>query len=249
MPAYHIKTQAEIEAMRRAGKILAQILRELCGMTRPGITTKDLDTAAEALMKKINVLPSFKGYRGYPAVICTNVNEVVVHGIPDDRKLKEGDIISIDGGVVVDGFHSDAAITVGVGKISDEARKFIQTTKEALQLGIAQAKPGKKTGDIGFAVQRHMEKHGYSVSRDFVGHGIGRRLHEPPEVPNFGPRGKGALLVPGMTIAIEPIVMTGQRYTKILEDGWTVVTKDGSLGGQEEHTILITPEGNEILTL
>lgn len=248
MPKYTIKTEEEIEKMRRGSKILALILQELKQTVRPGITTKELDTKAEKLMAQFGVLPSFKGYRGYPSVICTNVNEEVVHAIPGDRILQEGDIISIDGGVIFEGFHSDAAITLPVGKVSEDTLAFIRIAEEALVLGIGQAKPGNKTGDIGFVIQRHIESHGYGVVREFVGHGIGRVLHEPPEIPNFGKRGKGLLLVPGMTICIEPIITKGQRFTKILNDGWTAVTRDGSLACQVEHTVLITPNGPEILT-
>lgn len=249
MPNYEPKSAEAIAAMREGGKILGRILFELGQLVKPGITTKSLDEAAESMMAKFNVIPSFKGYRGYPAVICTNVNEQIVHAIPGNRILHEGDIISIDAGVIHKGYHTDAAITVGVGKISDEAKKFIQSAYDALEKALTVAKQGMRTGDIGFAIQNLVESRGYSIVHDFIGHGIGKNLHEAPEIPNFGKTGKGALFIPNMTICIEPIITMGKRYCDILSDGWTSVTRDGSWAAQVEHTILITENGNEILTL
>lgn len=249
MSYYDLKDANAIASMRKAGKILAEILMEVSKKAVPGISTGELDSYAESLIKKHGAIPSFKGYRGYPAVFCINVNEEVVHAIPGKRILKEGDIVSIDGGVVVDGYHSDAAVTVPVGKISPEAKRFIETVQKALTLGIEQVKPGNHVGDIGYAIQTFIEKNGYSIVRDFVGHGIGKNLHEPPEIPNFGRKGKGPALVPGMTICIEPIVTMGERFVDVLEDDWTAVTRDHSLAAQVEHTILVTDIGHEILTV
>lgn len=249
MSYYDLKDERAIASMRKAGHILAEILREVSKKAVPGISTGELDSYAESLIKKHGVLPSFKGYHGYPAIFCINVNEEVVHAIPGKRILKEGDIVSIDGGVVVDGYHSDAAVTVPVGNISPKVKHFIETVQKALALGIEQVKPGSHVGDIGYAIQTFIEKNGYGIVRDFVGHGIGKNLHDPPEIPNFGRKGKGPALVPGMTICIEPIVVMGERYVDVLEDGWTAVTRDHSLAAQVEHTILVTEMGHEILTI
>lgn len=249
MPIPSIKSDEAISAMRDGGKILGRILFELKNTVKQGITTKSLDFQAETLMAKFNVIPSFKNYKGYPASICTNVNNQVVHGIPDNYVLKQGDIISIDAGLIHKGWHVDAAAATGVGQISDADEKFIKTAYIALEEGIKAAQAGMRTGDIGFAIQQAVMREGYSAVHDFTGHGIGKNLHEPPEVPNFGQKGKGTLLVPGMTICIEPIIAIGKRYCDILSDGWTAVTRDESLAVQVEHTILITPVGPEILTL
>lgn len=244
----NIKTTAEIAAMREGGKILADILHELALATRIGVTTGELNNKAEMLMAKNGVAPSFKGYKGFPALICTAVNEEVVHGIPGKRVLEDGDIITIDGGVIHKGFHTDAAVCIMIGNVKPAVRTFVQTVQKALEAALKILKPGVRTGDIGFAVQTVIEKNGYSVVRDFIGHGVGRNLHEDPEVPNCGKAGKGALLVPGMVIAIEPIIAMGKRFVDILSDGWTAVTRDGSFACQIEHTIAITPTGYEILT-
>lgn len=244
----HIKTPEEIGFMREGGKILAEILHELALQTKPGITTKDLDQKAEALMGKFDVAPSFKGYNGFPAVLCISINDEIVHGIPGKRIIRDGDIVTIDGGVIHKGFHTDAAVTVMVGNVAPEVQAFVETTQKAFEKGLAAIKPGAHTGDIGFAVQHWIESKGYSVVRDFIGHGVGRNLHEEPEVHNIGSKGKGPLLVPGMVIAIEPIVAMGRRYSRVMRDGWTAITQDGSMACQVEHTLVITPTGAEVLT-
>ncbi len=244
----HIKTPEEIAAMREGGKILAEILHELALFTKIGMRTEELNLKAEMLMAKFDVAPSFKGYRGYPAVICTSVNEEVIHAIPGKRILQDGDIISIDGGVIHKGFHTDAAVTIMLGNVKPEVRVFVKTVQQSQEKAFAVIKPGARVGDIGFAVQQWIESHGYSVVRDFIGHGVGRQLHEEPEVPNFGKKGKGPVLLPGMVIAIEPIIAMGSRFVDILTDSWTVITRDGSLACQVEHTVAITPSGYEILT-
>lgn len=243
-----IKTPEEIAAMREGGKILAQILHELALETKIGMTTADLNRKAEALMARYDVAPSFKGYRGFPGVICTSVNEEVVHAIPGRRILNDGDIISIDGGVIHKGFHTDAAVTVMLGNVKPEIRNFVKTVQQSFEKGLAAVKPGAATGDIGFAVQQWIESHGYSVVRDFIGHGVGRALHEEPEIPNLGKKGKGARLVPGMVIAIEPIIAMGERFVDILSDKWTAVTRDRLPACQIEHTIAVTKSGYEVLT-
>lgn len=244
----HIKTPEEISAMREGGKILAEILHELALATKIGMRTEELNIKAEALMAHHNVAPSFKGYHGFPAVVCTSINEEVVHAIPGKRIINDGDIISIDCGVIHKGFHTDAAVTVMVGNVSPEVQIFVQTVQKSFEKGLAEVKPGAHTGDIGFAIQQWIESHGYSVVRDFIGHGVGRALHEEPEVPNFGKKGKGALLVPGMVIAVEPIIAMGERFTQIQKDAWTAITKDGKPACQIEHTIAITKSGSEVLT-
>lgn len=245
----HIKTQQEIAAMREGGQILADILHELSITVRPGMTTKDLDVIAEDLMFKKKVKPSFKGYHDYPAVICTSINEEIVHGIPTSRVIQDGDIIKIDCGVVHKGFHTDSATCIMIGHVKPDVRKFVLTVQKSFERGLAAVRPGARTGDIGFAVQHHIESNGYSIVRDFIGHGVGKSLHEEPEIHNVGSKGKGVLLVPGMVIAIEPIVAMGQRYSRILKDDWTAVTKDNSLACQVEHTIAILESGAEVLTM
>lgn len=244
----NIKTPAEIVAMRESGKILAEILHELALSTKIGVTTGDLNIKAEGLMSKFNVMPSFKGYHGYPASICTAVNEGVVHGIPGKYKFTDGDIVSIDCGVIHKSFHTDSAVTVMIGNVKPEVRTFVKTVQQSLEKGLDAIVPGAHVGDIGFAIQQWIESHRYSVVRDFIGHGVGKSLHEDPEVPNWGKKGKGPLLLPGMTIAIEPIIAMGGRYINVLSDGWTAVTRDSSPACQVEHTILVTPSGYEILT-
>lgn len=244
----HIKSPEEIQKMREGGRILAEILHELALATKPGIKTADLNLKAEALIARHDVAPSFKGYRGFPAVICTAVNEEVVHGIPGKRVLQDGDIISIDGGVIHKGFHTDAAVTVMIGEVKPSVRQFVKTVQQSLEKALDAIKSGAHTGDIGFAIQQWIESHGYSVVRDFIGHGVGRALHEEPEVPNFGKKGKGVLLVPGMVIAIEPIIAMGERFVNIMRDGWTAVTRDGQPACQIEHTVAITASGYEVLT-
>lgn len=249
MNAPTLKTREEITIMREGGKILALILHELAKKIQPGITTEILNKEAENLFTAWKVEPSFKGYHGYPASICTSVNEEIVHAIPGKRLLLEGDIITLDAGVFHKGFHTDAAITVPVGAIKPEIKSFLKTVESSLYKAISLIRPGIKIGDLSEFIQKTVEGKGYSAVHDLTGHGIGKTLHEPPMIPNFGKKNTGLSLVPGMTIAIEPIVNMGQRFMKTLNDGWTIVTRDGSLSCQFEHTIAITTKGAEILTL
>lgn len=245
-----IKKPEEIEKMRAAGKVVAQTLAGLASSIVPGkTTTKDLDDLAQSLLANAGARASFKGYRGYPATICASVNEEVVHGIPSPRVLKAGDVCGIDLGAIVNGYHGDAALTVPVGDISDEAKSLLRVTREALFAGIEQARPGKRLGDISAAIQLYVERHGYSVVRDLVGHGIGKDMHEDPQVPNFGRAGQGVQLKEGMTLAIEPMVNIGGPAIQTLLDHWTIVTRDRSLSAHFEHTVAITRNGPDILTL
>jgi methionyl aminopeptidase len=218
-------------------------------MAAPGVTTQELDATAEARVRAAGAEPAFKGYHGYPATVCVSANEQVVHGIPSPRKLADGDILSIDMGAKLDGFFGDCAVTVPIGRIPAEAEKLLRVTEEALFHGIDAVKPGARVSDIGAAVQKHVEAHGFSVVREFVGHGIGTSLHEEPQVANYGPAGRGPRLSEGMVIAIEPMVNAGQPAVKVLDDGWTAVTRDGSLSAHFEHTVVVTSGGCEILTL
>jgi methionyl aminopeptidase len=244
-----IRTQKEIEIMRKSNRLVAQVLQKLRGAIKPGITTTELDEIAEFSIKEAGAIPAFKGYRGYPATLCASVNEEVVHGIPGPRTLREGDIVSLDLGAYLYGYYGDAAITVPVGTINEEAKKLLKVTEEALYRGIEQAKSGNRLFDISHAIQSWVEPFGFSVVRDFVGHGIGRNLHEEPQVPNFGPPHQGPRLSPGMVLAIEPMINVGTWEVKILKDGWTVVTSDRSLSAHFEHTIAITDGRPDILTL
>lgn len=245
------KTPAEIEKMRAAGAVVARCLKELSEWIEPGKTTTiDIDVKAEELIKKYGAISSFKNYRGYPNTVCVAVNEEVVHGIPGKRVLLPGDIVGIDLGAILDGWQGDSAITVAVGgQASDEATRLLKVTKEALFKGIEQARPGKRLLDIGHAIQSYVEKAGYSVVRDLVGHGIGRNMHEDPAVPNYGRAGRGLRLEEGMTLAIEPMVNIGTYEVMTLNDDWTVVTRDGKLSAHFEHTVAITKHGPDILTL
>jgi methionyl aminopeptidase len=244
-----LKSLQEIEKIRKACLVVANVLETIRTKVQAGITTKELDDFAEQFIKDAGAKPAFKGYRGYPCSLCTSINEQVVHGIPSkDVVLKQGDIISIDVGAVVDGFYGDAAITVPVGSISNEAERLIRITEESLLKGIAEARPGNRLYDISAAVQSHVEAHGFSVVREFVGHGIGRNLHEDPQIPNFGDRGGGPRIKAGMVLAIEPMVNAGGCVTKVKEDGWTAVTADGSLSAHFEHTIAVMADGPLILT-
>ncbi len=245
----YLKSQREIEKIRRSCQLVAQTLEALKGLISPGVTTEELDRFAEEFIRERGGIPAFKGYRGYPKTLCVSVNEEVVHGIPDKRRLKEGDIVSLDLGVVIDGYYGDAAITVAVGEVSEVAKRLIKVTEEALYKGIEQARPGNRLTDISHVIQRHVEEAGFSVVREFVGHGIGRQLHEEPQVPNFGPPNRGPLLEVGMVLAIEPMVNAGTWQVRISKNGWTVVTADGSLSAHFEHTVAITSNGPEILTL
>ncbi|MFC1998107.1 type I methionyl aminopeptidase [Chloroflexota bacterium] len=244
-----IKSPQEIDIMRQAGRIVAIVLEKLESSVEPGITTGQLNKIAEEEAKKNNAIPSFKGYRGFPASICVSVNDQIVHGIPSKRVLNEGDIVSIDFGVIYNGFQGDAARTVAVGKISSDAQKLMQATREALMAGIAKVRDGVHLGDVSSAVQKHVESNGFSVVREYVGHGIGRDMHEDPQIPNFGSAGRGPILRKGMTIAIEPMVNAGGWQTRLTESGWTVLTADGSLSAHFEHTIAVTHGKPEILTL
>lgn len=244
-----LKSREDLEMMRKSGEILARIMRKIKEFVSEGISTIEIDRLAEELIRKENAKPAFKGYKGFPATICTSINEQVVHGIPSERKLKEGDIISLDLGLNYRDYFSDIAVTLAVGKISAKARKLIETTKNALCEGIKQARIDNHLSDISYAIQNCVEKNGFSVVRQFVGHGIGKSLHEEPEIPNFGRPDKGTLLRAGMVLAIEPMVNQGSWECEILDDGWTAVTKDGLLSAHFEHTVAITDKGPEILTL
>jgi methionyl aminopeptidase len=243
------KSTAELERMRAANTLVADVLAELTAMVAPGVTTRDLDEAAEKLVRDGGAEPAFKGYRGYPSTLCASVNEQVVHGIPSARALVEGDILSIDMGARMEGFFGDCAVTVPVGPVSEEASSLLRVTEEALFHGIEAVKPGARVSDIGAAVQQHVEAHGFSVVREFVGHGIGTSLHEEPQVANYGPAGRGPRLSEGMVIAIEPMVNAGKPAVRVLGDGWTAVTRDGSLSAHFEHSVVVTRDGCEILTL
>lgn len=247
-----IKSAREIEIMRRANGIVAEILEELKAAVAPGVTTLELDALAEELTYKKNVKPAFKGYavagRVYPYSLCTSVNEEVVHGMPSNRVLKEGDIVGLDFGVIHEGFYGDSAVTVGVGKISDHARRLMEVTRDSLYLGIEKLHKGNRLGDLSSAIQKIVEDAGFTVVREFVGHGIGKRLHEEPPIPNFGESGRGPRLIEGMVLAIEPMVNAGKAEVELKEDGWTAVTKDRSLTAHFEHSVAITKNGPEILS-
>lgn len=244
----HLKTVKEIEAMKAANRIVAEILDGLKAKVRPGVTTDDLNDYAEDKLKEKKAKSAFKGYRGYPKALCTSVNSEVVHGIPSGAPLKEGDLVSIDFGAYYDGFYGDAAITVPVGKVSEEAGRLLDVAEKSLYAGIEKAYPGNRLSDISHAIQSFVEENGFSVVRDFVGHGIGRSLHEEPQIPNFGAPGLGVRLKPGMVLAIEPMINAGGSEVRILQDGWTAVTKDGRLSAHFEHTVAITEAGPRILT-
>ncbi|MBI2303385.1 MAG: type I methionyl aminopeptidase [Chloroflexi bacterium] len=243
-----IKSPEELAVMRRAGQIVAAILARLVKEVRPGLVTAELETITQEELKRQGALSSFKGYRGYPASLCVSINDEIVHGIPGPRVLKEGDIVALDMGTIVDGFQGDGATTVGVGKIGPRARRLIEVTQGALDAGIAAARGGAWLGDISAAIQEYVESRGFSIVREYVGHGIGRQMHEEPQVPNFGERGTGPRLRKGMALALEPMVNAGGWRTRVKEDRWTVVTADGSLSAHFEHTIAITDGEAEILT-
>lgn len=244
-----IKSKEEIELMKRAGMIVERVLEEIDSIIKAGVATRELDRKAEKTIKKEGGIPAFKGYKGFPGNICTSVNNVVVHGIPKNEVLKNGDIISIDIGVMYEGYYADAARTIKVGNISKGAQRLIDVTKESLFVGINEAKANTRLSNISHAIQSFVELHGYNVVRALVGHGIGSKMHENPEVPNFGEPDKGVLLKAGMTLAIEPMVNEGTYEVEILDDGWTVVTKDRGLSAHFEHTVLVTDNEPEILTL
>jgi methionyl aminopeptidase len=244
-----LKSPREIALMRDAGRVLVEAIRLCRDLVKPGISTLEIDREIEALIRDRRARPAFKGYRGFPATICASINEEVVHGIPAaQRRLKEGDIIGLDLGAIVDGYYADAAVTLPVGDVSDEARRLMDVTRESLDLGIAECRPGRRIGDVSAAVQRHVEAAGYGVVRSFVGHGIGRELHEDPQVPNFGEPGRGPLLRAGMVLALEPMVTMGHWEVRVLADRWTAVTEDGSLAAHFEHTVAVGESGPEVLT-
>lgn len=243
-----LKSQAEIEKMARSCRVVAEALNALKDFVRPGITTKDIELFIEKIVLTSGGALAFKGYRGYPSGICASVNNQVIHGIPSSVMLRDGDIASIDLGVYMDGFYGDGAVTLPVGSISSEAERLLKVTEEALYIGIDKARPGNRVSDISHAIQRYVEAKGYSVVRAFVGHGIGRSLHEEPQVPNFGGAGHGARIKAGMTLAIEPMVNEGTYDVTVLEDGWTTVTADKRLSAHFEHTVAVTGDGARILT-
>jgi methionyl aminopeptidase len=244
-----MKSAREIEIMRRSGKITSAVLAELLRSAKAGMTLRDVDRMAEKGIRDLGGIPTFKGYHGFPASICASVNEVVVHGIPGDRVLQDGDILSIDIGTTFEGYVSDSAATVAIGNVSPAAERLMRVTQESLMRGIAAMQVGNHLSDIGHAVQRHAEAHGYGVVRALVGHGVGKAMHEEPQVPNYGQPGKGITLRPGLVLAIEPMITEGVHEVETLKDGWTVVTADGKLAAHFEHTIALTEEGPRILTL
>lgn len=243
-----LKSEEDLKMMRKSGKILAKVMKEVEGVVKEGVSTAQIDALAEKLVYKENALPAFKGYRGFPASICVSVNEEIVHGIPSERILKEGDIVSIDLGVNYKGYYSDAALTIGIGKIDSKVKKLIDVTQQALYEGVKQAYPDNRLSDISSSIQKYVESHGFSVVRQFVGHGIGAQLHEEPEVPNFGLPHQGPKLKSGMVLAIEPMVNMGGWESKIIGNNWTAVTKDGLPSAHFEHTVAVGNDGPEILT-
>lgn len=243
-----VKNRAEIATMRRAGEVVAAAIAATREAVRPGVTTADLDAVAAKVIESRGAAPSFLGYRGFPKTICTSVNDEIVHGIPGTRVLREGDLVKLDVGAVVEGFHADSAVTIPVGEAAPEASKLIESTERALWAGLAEARAGRRLGDIGAAVQTVAEGAGFSVVREYVGHGVGRALHEEPPVPNYGTPGKGYKLTEGLVVAIEPMVNMGSYATRLLPDGWTVVTEDGSLSAHFEHTVAVTSDGPWVLT-
>jgi methionyl aminopeptidase len=243
------RSASELERMHAVGRLVGEVLTELAARVAPGVTTADLDLLAEKMIRQAGAMPAFKGYHGYPATICTSVNDEVIHGIPSGRRvLNEGDIVSIDVGASLDGFYGDSAVTVPVGQISEEAATLLRVTEESLFKAIERVRPGGRVSDIGHAVQQHVEAYGFSVVREFVGHGIGQQMHEEPQVPNYGEPGHGPRLSEGMVLAIEPMVNAGRPAVKLLGDGWTAVTRDGSLSAHFEHTVAITSDEPRILT-
>jgi methionyl aminopeptidase len=242
------KSRKELEKMRAAGQLVGRVLQELRRMVEPGVTTLDVDRAAERMIRDAGALPTFKGYHGFPYSICASVNEQVVHGFPSDYALKEGDIFSIDIGATLNGFVGDTATTVPVGQVHSELLQLIRVTQECLERAIEQCREGRHLGDIGWAVQSHAEAHGYGVVREYVGHGIGRRMHEDPQIPNYGTPGKGVKIKKGYVFAVEPMINLGTHQTKVLKDGWTVVTLDGRASAHCEHTIAVTENGPEVFT-
>ena len=244
-----LKTKAEVAKMRRAGRVVAEMLDECTEAARPGVTTADLDLVAREVLARRDAKSNFLDYHGFPAVICTSPNEVIVHGIPGPYVLQEGDILSIDCGAIIEGYHADAARTIPIGSVSDEADRLIKATREALMAGVAHVRKGSRISDIGHAVQTVAESEGFHVVREYVGHGIGTAMHEEPQVPNYGDPGRGLKLKVGHVLAVEPMVNVGTTRTKLFEDGWTVLTLDGRLSAHFEHTIAVTEHGPEVLTV
>lgn len=244
-----LKSAREIEAMRRSGRITSRVLTALMKAARAGMTTSELDRLAERGIRDAGGVPTFKGYNGFSGSICVSINDEVVHGIPGSRVLADGDLLSIDIGTTLDGYVSDSAVTIPVGNIGQEAQRLLEVTRACLTIGIAQMERGNRVGDIGAAVQEHAERHGYGVVRELVGHGVGREMHEEPQVPNYGERGTGIELRPGLVLALEPMITQGGPKIRILNDGWTVVTADGKLAAHFEHTIAVTEDGPKVLTL
>ncbi len=243
-----LKSATELEAMRRSGAIAAAVLGELEPLIRPGLRTRDLDLYAEKRTRELGAVPAFKGYRGYPASVCISVNEEIIHGIPSGRILQEGDIVSLDFGVLYEGFYSDSALTAPVGRVSAEAQALIAAAERSFARGLEQMKEGNRLSDVSAAIQASVESEGFSVIRQFVGHGIGRALHEEPQVPNYGPPGRGPKIRPGLTVAIEPMIAAGGYEIEVLEDGWTAVTRDRRLSAHYEHTVAMTENGPEVLS-
>lgn len=244
-----LKSPRELAIMRRAARVVVEAMRLCREIVRPGISTLEIDAEVERLIRRHGAKPAFKGYRGFPATVCVSINEEVVHGIPSaHRRLKEGDIVSLDLGCIVEGYYADCAFTIAIGDVPPAVQALLDATRESLERAIAECRPGRRLGDVSHAVQRHVEARGFSVVRAFVGHGIGRALHEDPQVPNFGEPGRGPLLRPGMVLAIEPMVTMGGPGVRILDDGWTAVTEDGSLAAHFEHTIAVTEDGPDVLT-
>ena len=244
-----LKSGREIAIMRRGGQVLADVVEMLRGFVRPGMSTLEVDEEVEAFIRERDAVPAFKGYRGFPATVCISINEEVVHGIPSaHRRMKEGDIVGFDLGCIMDGYYADCAVTLPLGEIPPRVQELLDVTRESLEKAIAECRPGRRLSDVSHAVQKHVEPHGFGIVRTFVGHGIGRALHEEPQVPNFGDPGRGPQLKTGMVLAIEPMVTLGGHDVRILEDGWTAVTQDGSLAAHFEHTIAITESGPEVLT-
>ena len=244
-----LKSPREIELMRRAGHVLADMIDHLRATVRAGIATLEIDEEVETFIAARGARPAFKGYRGFPATVCVSINEEVVHGIPSaHRRLKEGDVVGLDLGCIVDGYYADCAFTMAIGELPPAVQRLLDVTRESLEAAIAQCRPGRRLGDVSHAVQAHVEGHGFAVVRTFVGHGIGRALHEEPQVPNFGEPGRGPQLRSGMVLAIEPMVTMGSGDVRVLDDGWTAVTRDGSLAAHFEHTVAVTEDGPDVLT-
>jgi methionyl aminopeptidase len=244
-----LKSEREIALMRRGGHILADVVQLIRDFVKPEMSTLEVDEEVEAFIRGQGAVPAFKGYRGFPATVCISINEEVVHGIPSShRRMKEGDIVGFDLGCIVEGYYADCAVTLPLGEIPPRVQKLLDVTRESLEQAIAECRPGRRLSDVSHAVQRHVDPHGFGIVRTFVGHGIGRALHEEPQVPNFGDPGRGPQLKPGMVLAIEPMVTLGSYDVKILDDGWTAVTLDGSLAAHFEHTVAVTEDGPEVLT-